>query len=70
VLLDDGRNNQAVAQKLVMDRLLPISTFEKYFDNREAIFIRVSVINKATDAIKSEVLKQCSYYAYDSVTLL
>ena len=28
-LLDDDHNNQAIAQKLVMDRLLPIRPFEK-----------------------------------------
>ena len=27
--LDDDHNNQAIAQKLVMDRLLPIRPFEK-----------------------------------------
>ena len=35
--LDDEHKNQAVAQKLVMDRLLPMSTFEKKFDNRDSI---------------------------------
>ena len=35
--LDDEHKNQAVAQKLVMDRLLPMSTFEKKFDNRGSI---------------------------------
>ena len=67
--LDDNYNNQAVAQKLVKDRLLPNSTFEKKFDKREAIFIRVSVINKASDAIAGEALEQCSYGALSSVTL-
>ena len=33
--LDDEHKNQAVAQKILMDRILPISTFEKQFDNRE-----------------------------------
>ena len=37
--LDDNQKNQAVAQKLVMDRLLPISTFEKAVDSREKINI-------------------------------
>ena len=58
--LDDEHKNQAVAQKLVMDRLLPISTFEKKFDNRESISIRVSVIDKAPEAIEGEVIEQCS----------
>ena len=52
--------NQAVAQKLVMDRLLPISTFEKKFDNRESITIRVSVIDKAPEAMEGEVIEQSS----------
>jgi len=43
-----------------MDRLLPISTFEKKFDNRESISIRVSVIDKAPEAIEGEVIEQCS----------
>ena len=33
--LDDEHKSQAVAQKILMDRILPISTFEKQFDNRE-----------------------------------
>ena len=32
--LDVEHKNQAVAQKILMDRILPISTFEKQFDNR------------------------------------
>ena len=58
--LDDEHKNQAVAQKLVMDRLLPISTFEKKFDNRESITIRVSVIDKAPEAIEGEVIEKRS----------
>ena len=61
--LNDDYNNQAVSQKLVMDRLLPNSTFEKKFDNRGAIFIRVSVNIKALDAIEGEALEHCSYGA-------
>ena len=67
--MDNNQNNQAVAQKLVKDRLLPNSTFEKKFDKREAIFITVSVINKAPDAIEGEALELCSYGAWSSVTL-
>ena len=54
--LDDEHKNQAVAQKLVMDRLLPISTFEKKFDNRESITIRVSITDKAPEALKARSL--------------
>ena len=35
--LDDEHKNQAVAQKILMDRIFPISTFEKQFDNREKL---------------------------------
>ena len=33
--LDDEHKNQAVAHKILMDRILAISTFEKQFVNRE-----------------------------------
>lgn len=56
--LDDEHKNQAVAQKLVMDRLLPISTFEKKFDNREKITINVSVIGKESETLEGEVIEQ------------
>ena len=42
--LDDEHKNQAVAQKLVMDRLLPISTFDKGTDFKERINIIISTI--------------------------
>ena len=35
--LDDEHKNQAVAQEILMDRILPISAFEKQFDNREKL---------------------------------
>ena len=35
--LDDEHKDQAVAQKMLMDRILPISTFEKHFRNREKL---------------------------------
>ena len=58
--LDDDHKNQAVAQKILMERLLPISTFEKKFENRESITISVSVIDKAPEAIEGEVIEKCS----------
>ena len=58
--LDDEHKNQAVAQKLVIDRLLPISTFEKKFDNRESITIIVTAIDKAPEAIEGEAVEQFS----------
>ena len=42
--LDDEHKNQAVAQKLVMDRILPISTFDKGTDFKERINIIISTI--------------------------
>ena len=58
--LDDEHKNQAVAQKLVMDRLLPISTFEKKFDNRESVKVTISVIDAKAKVIDGEVVEQCS----------
>jgi len=42
--LDDEHKNQAVAQKLVMDRILPISKFDKGTDFKERINIIISTI--------------------------
>ena len=52
--LDDDRSNQAVAQKLVMDGLLPVSTFEKN-DYHDAIFIEVLpvIVNGVMSSIDS-----------------
>ena len=56
--LDDAHKNQTVAQKILMDRILPISTFDKKYDTKEKITINVSVIEPET--IKGEVIEQCS----------
>ena len=56
--LDDTHKNQTVAQKILMDRILPISTFDKKYDTKEKITINVSVIESET--IKGEVIEQCS----------
>ena len=58
--LDDEHKNQAVAQKLVMDRLLPISTFDKKFDNRESVKVTISVIDAKAKVIDGEVVEQCA----------
>jgi len=50
--LDDTHKNQTAAQKLLMDRILPISTFDKQFDNREKIMINVSVIGKESETLE------------------
>ena len=56
--LDDTHKNQTAAQKILMDRILPISTFDKQFDNREKITINVSVIGKESETLKGEVIEQ------------
>ena len=40
--LDDNHKNQAAAQKLLMDRMLPISVCYKNADIREKITINIS----------------------------
>ena len=50
--LDDTHKNQTAAQKILMDRILPISTFDKQFDNREKIMINVSVIGKESETLE------------------
>ena len=56
--LDDTHKNQTAAQKILMDRILPISTFERQFDNREKITINVSVIGKESETLEGEVIEQ------------
>ena len=56
--LDDAHKNQTVAQKILVDRILPISTFDEKYDTKEKITINVSVIEPET--IKGEVIEQCS----------
>ena len=55
--LDDNYKNQAVAQELVMDRLLPISTFEKAVDSREEIYIVISSIRPEKKTFEGEVIE-------------
>ena len=54
--LDDSHKNQTAAQKILMDRILPISTFDKKYDTKEKITINVSVIEPET--ITGEVIEQ------------
>ena len=56
--LDDDHKNQAVAQKLVMDRLLPISTFEKAVDSREKINIEIHTLRPDSEAVEGEVIDE------------
>jgi len=55
--LEDNNKVQAVAQKLVMDRLLPISTFEKAVDSWEKINIVINTIRPEKEAIEGEVIE-------------
>ena len=54
--LDETHKNQTAAQKILMDRILPISTFDKKYDTKEKITINVSVIEPET--IEGEVIEQ------------
>ena len=56
--LDDNYKNQAVAQKLVMDRLLPISTFEKTVDSREKINIVIHTLRPDSETVQGEVIDE------------
>ena len=52
--LDDNHKNQTAAQKILMDRMLPISTFEKSTDSREKINIVINTIRPEKEAIEGE----------------
>ena len=55
--LDDSHENQTAAQKILMDRMLPISTFEKATDSREKINIVINTIRSEKEAIEGEVIE-------------
>ena len=55
--LDDNHKNQTAAQKILMDRMLPISTFEKAMDSREKINIVINTIRPEKEAIEGEVIE-------------
>ena len=55
--LDDNHKNQTAAQKILMDRMLPISTFEKAVDIREKINIVINTIRPEKEAIEGEVIE-------------
>ena len=55
--LDDSHKNQTAAQKILMDRMLPISTFEKAVDSREKINIVINTIRPEKKAIEGEVIE-------------
>ena len=56
--LDDSHKNQTAAQKILMDRMLPISTFEKAVDSRDKINIVINTIRPEKEAIEGEVIEQ------------
>ena len=55
--LDDNHKSQTAAQKILMDRMLPISTFEKTVDSREKINIVINTIRPEKEAIEGEVIE-------------
>ena len=55
--LDDNHKNQTAAQKILMDRMLPISTFEKAVDSREKINIVINTIRPEKEPIEGEVIE-------------
>ena len=55
--LDDNHKNQTAAQKILMDRMLPISTFEKAVDSREKINIVINTIRPEKEALDGEVIE-------------
>ena len=55
--LDDSHKNQTAAQKILTDRMLPNSTFEKAVDSREKINIVINTIRPEKEAIKGEIVK-------------
>ena len=55
--LDDNHKNQAAPQKILMDRMLPISTFEKAADSREKINIVINTIRAEKELMEGEVIE-------------
>ena len=55
--LDDNHKNQTAAQKILMDRMLPICTFEKAADSREKINIVINTIRPEKEASEGEVIE-------------
>jgi len=53
--LDDTHKNQTAAQKILMDRILPISTFDKGTDLRERINIIISTIPIKDEKVINEL---------------
>ena len=55
--MDDNHNNQTATQKILMDRMLPISTFEKAVDSREKITIVINTMRSEKETSEGEVIE-------------
>ena len=53
--LDDTHKNQTAAQKILMDRILPISSFDKGTDFKERINITISTIPIKDEKVINEL---------------
>ena len=53
--LDETHKNQTAAQKILMDRILPISTFNKGTDFKERINITISTIPIKDEKVINEL---------------
>ena len=56
--LDDSHKNQTAAQKILMDRMLPISTFENAVDSREKINIVIHTLRPDSETVQGEVIDE------------
>ena len=56
--LENNHKNQVAAQKILMDRMLPISTFEKAVDSREKTNIVINTVRPEKEAIEGEVIER------------
>jgi len=53
--LDETHKNQTAAQKILMDRILPISTFDRETDFKERINITISTIPIKDEKVINEL---------------
>ena len=56
--LDDNHKNQTASQKILMDRILPISPFEKAVDSREKINIVINTIRPEKENLEGKVIEE------------
>jgi len=55
---DENHKNQAVALKILTERLLPSSTFEKLADSREKINIVIHTPGPDSESAEGEVIDE------------